>query len=178
MSNETGNSKTMTDEEVRDVVRARRQHSAPEPLSRRDIYITRFAVGAAVAGVAIKTGLLSVAGGIPRDIESGVRSLLNGSNTPGKINYNGDAPTATMDYLKTLQTEQGTIPAGAHGVDDAAYEVDSDTFTESADIKAGVEEFIDEEVPHTAAGVPVPQGDEKVDVPVVPPLSQVPPDAR
>jgi hypothetical protein len=155
-----------------------------EPLSKRDIYITRFAVGAGAVG-------LFFAGGGPAKVEGGIdaaaHALYKGAGrvesvlVPGTgINTGPDVtgvPGATMDYLKSLPTARTEIPEGG-GIDDAAYAVDPETFDESPDIRSGVEEIIADEVSPPGDGNFIVPAHAKVDVPVVPPLDQVPPEAR
>lgn len=159
-----------------------------EPLDKKDIMLTRFAVGAAA------TGLFVAAGG-PAKVEGGIDAAAHqlwkhaqkveqvfvpSSGIDVGPGVDG-VPDATMDYLKSLPTERTEIPEGG-GIDDAAYAVDPNTFDESSDIREGVEGVISDEL-RSELKVPsdenfvVPAG-AKVDVPVVPPLDQVPPEAR
>lgn len=166
---------------------AREKKSArptPEPLSKRDIYITRFALGAGALG-------LFFAGGGPARVEGGIDAAAHALyKSAGRvesvfvpdtgINTGPDVtgvPSATMDYLKSLPTERTEIPEGG-GIDDAAYAVDPSTFDESPDIRQGVEEIIADEVGPPGNGNFIVPAHAQVDVPVVPPLDQVPPEAR
>lgn len=110
-------------------------------------------------------------------LATGMRGNNNTAPSAAPDGRQGAVPEATMDYLKSLPTQEATVPVGG-GIDNAAYQVDPHTFTESADIHAGVQEILNSQVPHTEAGVPVPQAGQELDVPVVPPIESIPPEAR
>ena len=110
----------------------------------------------------------------------GLRSANGGnSGSAAPEGASGNIPEATRDYLKSLPTQRTEIPVGG-GIDDAAYAVDPETFDESAHIRAGVEEVISDELRPPGIGDAnfVIPAHAKVDVPVVPPLDSVPPNAR
>ena len=155
-----------------------------EPLDKRDVRLTQFAVGVAA------TGLFVAAGG-PTAVEGGIDAAAHqlwksakrveqifdrgsGINTGPQVD---GVPDATINYLKSLPTQRTEIPEDG-GIDDAAYEVDPDTFDESANIRAGVEEVITDELSPPGDGNFIVPAHAGVDVPIVPPLNQVPPDAR
>lgn len=139
-------------------------HPSPDTDSSKPNYLLRRSLAVVAAGV-LAVGAVKVALGIGGG-ESGVRT----------VGGNGDVPAATLNYLRSLPTQTTEIPEGG-GIDDAAYQVDPTTFDESNNIRAGVEEVIADEIHPGDANFVVPAG-AKVDVPVVPPLSQVPPSAR
>lgn len=170
----------LTDSEVASAVQASMQRSAerrqgPEPLSRSQIWVTRIAVGCAALGLTISTGV----GSKLKHSFSDIESMIKSGNTPGRVADEPGVPKATMDYLKSLPTQRTEIPVGG-GVDDAAYAVDPETFDESSDIRDGVEMIIADEVrpPGVGDGNFIVPAHAKVDVPVVPPIDQVPPSAR
>jgi hypothetical protein len=109
----------------------------------------------------------------------GLRSA--GSSNPGSAvppeGTRDNVPEATMDYLESRPTREAVVPAGG-GLDDPAYAVDGARLNQSADIRAGIEAILADQVPHTQSGVPVPQAGETVDVPVIPNADQIPPEAR
>jgi hypothetical protein len=150
------------------------------PLDKRDIWLARGAVGAAAVGLAIKVGVIGKVESAVDSVDAAARALMSRGNTPALIQDEPGIPEATLKYLKTLPTQETEIPEGG-GIDDAAYAVDPETFDGSADIREGVEEIITEQLrpegvdPQANFVVPA---HAHVDVPVVPPIDQVPPDAR
>jgi len=134
-----------------------------DPSAKKPNYLLRRSLAVAAAGVLTVGAVKATLG-----FEGGGDSKSSGS---------GNVPAATMDYLRSLPTQTAEIPAGG-GVDDAAYAVDPETFTETPDIHAGVRDIINAQVPKTADGTPSPQANEKVNVPVLPDVNSIPPDAR
>jgi hypothetical protein len=143
--------------------------SQPDIEGGKPNYLLRRGLAVVAAGV-MTVGAVKIALGIGGG-DSGVRT----------VGGNGEVPTATLDYLRSLPTESTEIPEGG-GIDDAAYEVDPDTFDGSANIRAGVEEVIGDEL-RQELNVPADENfivpaHAEVDVPVVPPIEQVPTDAQ